>query len=111
MPPTPTPQPLTIGIDARAATEVQAGRGRVVRELLRALTARPDPHRYLCYARTAWEEPLDRRFCWKLLQAPDPLWHVRTADAAARECDVFLSTNSYLTVMLTGLRRLRSSTT
>ena len=28
---------LTIGIDARAAAEVAAGRGRVVRELLRAL--------------------------------------------------------------------------
>jgi len=92
---------LTIGIDARAATEVGAGRGRVVRELLRALSARSDDHRFVCYARAAWEEPLDERFRWRLNRTPDPLWHVRTADAAGRECDVLLSTNSYLTVLLT----------
>ena len=91
---------LTIGIDARAATEVTAGRGRVVRELLRALAARSDDHRYLCYARTPWEEPLDERFRWMLIGAGDPLWHVQAADSAARRCDAFLSTNSYLTVIL-----------
>jgi glycosyltransferase involved in cell wall biosynthesis len=35
-----------------------------------------------------------------LLASPDPLWHFRTARAASRECDVFLSTNSYLTAWL-----------
>ena len=97
----PSPAPLTIGIDARAATEVAAGRGRVVRELLRALSARLDDHRYLCYARAEWDEPLDERFRWRLSPAPDPWWHLRTADSASRQCDVFLSTNSYLTVLLT----------
>ncbi len=92
---------LTIGIDARAATEVPAGRGRVVRELLRALAQRDDPHRYLCYARERWPEPLDERFEWRLIGARDPLWHLRAAAAASRECDVFLATNSYLTVILT----------
>ena len=49
-------RPLTIGIDARAAAEVPAGRGRVVRELLRALAARPeDSHHYVLYARRAWD--------------------------------------------------------
>lgn len=88
-----------VGIDARAATEVPAGRGRVVRELLRALAARePDGHRYVLYARRAWQgAELDERFRWHLLDARDPLWHVLTARAANRECDVFLSTNSYLT--------------
>ncbi|HWF25464.1 MAG TPA: glycosyltransferase family 1 protein [Solirubrobacteraceae bacterium] len=93
-------RPLTIGIDARAATEVVAGRGRVVRELLRAFAARDDPHRYRCYARTRWPEPLDRRFAWELIEARDPIWHARAAVASSRECDVFLSTNSYLTVGL-----------
>lgn len=79
---------------------MKAGRGRVVRELLRALAARPEPHQYVCYARTRWEEPLDARFRWKLIPTPDPLWHVRVADAVARECDVFLATNSYLTAIL-----------
>lgn len=94
------PRSLTIGIDARAAAEVPAGRGRVVRELLRALAASPDDsHRYVLYAREAWEElELDERFAWHMIDAGDPWWHVLAAIAANRECDVFLSTNSYLTV-------------
>ncbi|HXC46305.1 MAG TPA: glycosyltransferase, partial [Solirubrobacteraceae bacterium] len=96
-----SPPPLTIGIDARAATEVPAGRGRVVRELLRALSERAeDGSRYLLYARTPWkEQPLDTRFRWRLIGVRDPLWHIRAARAANRECDVFLSTNSYLTTL------------
>jgi glycosyltransferase involved in cell wall biosynthesis len=95
--------PLTIGIDARAAVEVPAGRGRVVRELLRALAAREDErYRYVLYARSAWEEqPLDERFSWHLIGARDPWWHALTARAANRECDVFLSSNSYLTTLFT----------
>jgi glycosyltransferase involved in cell wall biosynthesis len=96
-----TERPLTIGVDARAATEVKAGRGRVVRELLRAFAQRDDPHSYRCYARERWQEPLDERFRWELIAARDPIWHARTAAAANRDCDVFLSSNSYLTVALT----------
>ncbi|HEU0250105.1 MAG TPA: glycosyltransferase family 1 protein [Solirubrobacteraceae bacterium] len=89
---------VTIGIDARAAVEVQAGRGRLVRELLRALAERDDPHHYLLYARQPWLElQTDERFAWHLINARDPWWHMRTARAANRECDVFLSSNSYLT--------------
>jgi glycosyltransferase involved in cell wall biosynthesis len=90
---------LTIGVDARAAAEVPAGRGRVVRELLRALAARSeDEHRYVLYARSVWSEvQLDERFCWRTIAARDPWWHLRAALAANRECDVFLSSNSYLT--------------
>ena len=88
---------MRIGVDARAATEEPAGRGRYVRELLRALAQRKDPHNFVLYAREPWDEPLGDRFGWRSIQAPDPLWHVRAARAANRECDVFLSTNSYLT--------------
>jgi alpha-1,3-rhamnosyl/mannosyltransferase len=89
---------LTIGIDARAAVEVKAGRGRLVRELLHALAEREDPHRYLLYARSSWPElQADGRFDWRIITARDPWWHLRTARLADRECDAFLSTNSYLT--------------
>ncbi|HTR88921.1 MAG TPA: glycosyltransferase family 1 protein [Solirubrobacteraceae bacterium] len=100
--PEASPEPLTIGIDARAAVEVPAGRGRVVRELLRALAARaPDGHRYVLYARERWHEgDLDDRFTWRTIAARDPWWHLRAALAANGECDVFLSSNSYLTVSL-----------
>jgi glycosyltransferase involved in cell wall biosynthesis len=91
---------MRIGIDARAAVEVAAGRGRFVRELLKALSHRDDEASYLCYARDRWDEPLDRRFQWRLIGSSDPWWHVRTARAASRECDVFLSTNSYLTTWM-----------
>ncbi len=90
---------MTIGIDARAAAEVPAGRGRVVRELLRALSKREDDgRRYVLYARETWTpEEFDGRFRWRLIDAGDPWWHVRAARAANRECEVFLSSNSYLT--------------
>ena len=89
---------MRIGIDARAASEVTAGRGRYVRELLRNLSDLNSGHTFLLYARTRWEEVrLDDRFRWRLIQAWDPLWHLRAARAANRECDVYLSTNSYLT--------------
>ena len=94
------PAPV-IGIDARAATEEGAGRGRVVRELLRTLSARPGSgHRFILFARERWSgAELDGRFSWRLISARDPWWHVRTAWAASRSCDVFLSSNSYLTVL------------
>ncbi|MCW3028377.1 MAG: glycosyltransferase family 4 protein [Solirubrobacterales bacterium] len=91
---------LSIGIDARAAVEVAAGRGRFVRETLAALSRRDDDVRYLCYARSRWGEELDDRFEWRLIDARDPAWHLLTARAANRECDVFLSTNSYLTTWM-----------
>jgi len=94
-PATPT-GPLRIGIDARAAAEVPAGRGRVVRELLRELAVRDDATRYRLYARTAWGS-LDERFEWVLIPHNDPWWNLAASRRASRECDVFLSSNSYLT--------------
>ena len=93
-------RPLRIGIDARAATEVAAGQGRVARELLRALGERADGHSYRCYGRRPWGE-LDGRFEWRLVGLRDPLWHLRVAELASRECDVFLATNSFLTACFT----------
>jgi glycosyltransferase involved in cell wall biosynthesis len=91
---------VRIGIDARAAAEVPAGRGRFVRELLTALAARDDDHRYVLYAREPWGE-LDERFCWELVETADPLWNVRVGLTAHRESDVFFSINSYLTAWFT----------
>ncbi|HET8673605.1 MAG TPA: glycosyltransferase family 1 protein [Thermoleophilaceae bacterium] len=90
---------MVIGVDARAAAEVPAGRGRVVRELLEALARLPGEHSFALFCRRPAEElELDGRFRWHAIDAPDPLWHLRAALAANRSCAVFLSTNSYLTV-------------
>ena len=95
--------PLTIAIDARAAAEVPAGRGRVVRELLAALRDRDEDHRYelLCREPGPVEGGLDERFSWVPIARPDPLWHVLAARHANRHADVLLSTNSYLTAWFT----------
>lgn len=92
---------MILGLDARAAAEVPAGRGRYVRELLAALAERDDDHRYMLYARQRWDAPLDERFRWSLAAAPDPAWHLVAAERASRRCDAFLSTNSYLTAWFT----------
>jgi glycosyltransferase involved in cell wall biosynthesis len=91
---------VTFGIDARAAAEEGAGGGRVVRELLRALAARDDGHRYLLYTRERWEEELGPRLEWRVGPRRDGVWHVWAARTASRECDAYLSTNSYLTAAL-----------
>lgn len=95
---------MTIGIDARAAAEVPAGRGRYVRELLRALAAIPEARdvRFELWARTAWEDPaLDDRFIWRLIGMRDPFWNVAAGLRAGRSADAFLSSNSYLTAWFT----------
>ena len=84
---------MRIGIDARAAAEVPAGRGRYVRELLRALARRDDGHEYVLSGRTRWEEV---PFEWRVVARPDPLWSLAAGRAAGRDCDVVLATNSYL---------------
>jgi glycosyltransferase involved in cell wall biosynthesis len=93
---------VIVGIDARAATEVPAGRGRVVRELLSALDSMQTGNRFLLYCRQPWQEAgLGDSFEWVSVPAPDPLWHALAGLRAGRQCDVFLSTNSYLTASLT----------
>jgi glycosyltransferase involved in cell wall biosynthesis len=89
---------MRIGIDARAAVEVKAGRGTLVRELLRSLNTSDVAHEFVLAARERWEEPLDERFSWWLDGAADPWWNVKAGASAHRRCDVFVSTNSYLTV-------------
>ncbi len=91
----------TFGIDARAAAEVPAGRGRVVREVLTALARLDGDERWLLYCREPAELELDERFEWRVVGLPDPLWHVDVARRASRECAAFLSTNSYLTAWFT----------
>lgn len=91
----------TFGIDARAAAEVPAGRGRVVRETLTALALLDGDDRYLLYCREPAALDLDERFAWCRVPLPDPLWHLETARRASRDCAAFLSSNSYLTAWFT----------
>jgi glycosyltransferase involved in cell wall biosynthesis len=80
---------------------VRAGRGRVVREVLSALARLDRGERYILYCREPADLQLDDRFTWRRVGRPDPLWHLVVAHTASRECDAFLSTNSYLTTWAT----------
>ena len=83
---------MRIGVDARAAAEVPAGRGRYVRELLRALAAASD-HEVIAYAREPWDGA-PAAVTWRLIGAARSALESRAARAANRECDVFLATNT-----------------
>lgn len=88
---------LRIGIDARPAAEVPAGRGRYVRELVRHLGELDTPHDFVLYARRPWPEAeLHGGFRWRLIGGQSHLWPLIAARRVNRECDVFLSTVSYL---------------
>jgi glycosyltransferase involved in cell wall biosynthesis len=94
---------LRIGIDARAAAEVPAGRGRYVRELLRQLASIDCAHTFLLYARTPWHDPAlegGARLSWRIVPAGEPQWSALAALRASRECDAVLATNSYLLAAL-----------
>ena len=92
---------MRVGIDARAAAEERGGRGTMVRELLLALSRLEGPHTYELVARRRWAAPLGDSFRWRLLERPDPWWNLEAGMRAHRHCDVFLSTNSYLTAWFT----------
>jgi glycosyltransferase involved in cell wall biosynthesis len=92
---------VVVGLDARAASEVPAGRGRVLRELLLALDAIDAPHSFELHCREPWREAdLAERFTWVETDLPDPIWHAAVALRASRTCDAFVSTNSYLTAWM-----------
>jgi glycosyltransferase involved in cell wall biosynthesis len=92
---------LRVGLDARAAAEVPAGRGRYVRELSRALLELDAGVELVLYGRRAWALEGAR---WRLVRTPDPLWPAHAGLLAARECDVVLATNSFLMAAAAGPR-------
>ena len=92
---------LPFGVDARAAAEVPAGRGRYVRELIAALAADDGQERYRLYARERHRDDLPDRFEWDLSRRRDPVWHLATARRASAATRAYLSTNSYLTAWAT----------
>jgi alpha-1,3-rhamnosyl/mannosyltransferase len=104
---------VRIGVDARAASEVPAGRGRLMRELLRGFAELDAPHEFRLYARKQWADAPSAStagtaskdgpaFEWRIQGGPAPLWAIRAGRAAGRENDVVFATSSYL---LTGFTR------
>ena len=98
----PAAIPLRIAIEAWAAVEVQAGRGRYVRELLRALAKLPGDHEFVLLCRTPGEN-LGPRMRWRVVPGSGARWLARAARVASREADVLFAPTSYA---LTGLVRV-----
>jgi alpha-1,3-rhamnosyl/mannosyltransferase len=87
---------VRIALDARAAVEVPAGRGRYVRELIRGLSRIDADHEYLLYARERWTEAsLDQRFRWRLIGAPGLSWPLVVGRDMSRSGEVALACTSY----------------
>lgn len=87
---------MRLAIDARAAAEVPAGRGRYVRELLRGLSRLDADHEYLLYARERWDEgELDGRFCWRTISAPGLSWPLVAGRSMSHDAQVALACTSY----------------
>jgi glycosyltransferase involved in cell wall biosynthesis len=96
---------VRIAVEAWAAAEVAAGRGRYVRELLRALAALDTGHEWLLLTREPWEELPGMR--WVRIPWKGPVWQARAA-AAARGADLLWATTSYA---LTGLSPVPAAAT
>jgi glycosyltransferase involved in cell wall biosynthesis len=83
---------MRIAVEAWAAAEVPAGRGRYLRELLRAIAALETEHEIVLLGREPWEEV---PFEWRL--GPARPWEVARA---ARGFDVLFAPTSYLACAL-----------
>ena len=73
----------------------------MARELLRALAGRDDPTATAATRARAGTSVGTSASSGGWSGLRDPWWHARVAALASRECDVFLSTNSFVTACLT----------
>jgi glycosyltransferase involved in cell wall biosynthesis len=88
---------MRIAVEAWAAQEVPAGRGRYVRELLRAIRALdPEDLELVLLCREPWPGlDLGPRMRWRPVPGTGPVWTARAARVARAEADVLLATTSY----------------
>jgi alpha-1,3-rhamnosyl/mannosyltransferase len=87
---------VRIAIDARAAADVPAGRGRYVRELLNGLARLDADHEFLLYAARPWTEGrLDERFRWQQVSAPGVAWPISAGRRMSAQAQVGLACTSY----------------
>ena len=87
---------MKIAIDARAAAETAAGRGRYVRELIAGFARMDADHEFTLLARERWgEAALDRRFTWRTFSAPGLLWPLLAGVRMSASADVGLACTSY----------------
>jgi alpha-1,3-rhamnosyl/mannosyltransferase len=82
---------VRIAVEAWAAAGVPGGRGRYVRELLRALAEVDAEHEWLLLCREPWID-LGPRMRWRTVRGP---WLPGATLAAGREADALVATTSY----------------
>ncbi len=87
---------MRIAIDARAAAEVPAGLGRLVRELLKGFSRLDADHEFLLFARQPWSEVLGERFAWRSFHAPGLAWPLLAGVRMSASADVGLACTSYV---------------
>ncbi len=84
---------MRIAVEAWAAAEVPAGRGRYVREVLRAVAALDSGHEWILLCREPWDDLPGMR--WRVVPGRGPLWQAAAGVVASREADLLLAPTSY----------------
>lgn len=84
-----------IGVDARALT-TNAGRGRILKELLPAVIEQLEGDKLILYGSTGDVAPDLPPGRWSFSVPGRRAWHVATAARASRSADVLFSANTYI---------------
>ncbi len=88
---------MVIGVDVREAEGEPAGKGRVVRELAERLPGKMRGDQFVFYAKKRFPLKTAKNVTWREVGGQSLLWHRNVAKQANRDCDVYLSTTSYVT--------------
>lgn len=88
---------MRIGLDVREAEGQPAGKGRVVRELAQVLPTVMPKDEFVFYAKKRFPLETPANVTWREVGGKSVLWHRNVAKRANKECDVYLSTTSYVT--------------
>ena len=88
---------MRIGIDVREAEGQPAGKGRVVRELAEYLPKQLKNDEFVFYTKQRFPLETAPNVTWQEVGGKSVLWHRNVAKRANRECDVYLSSTSYVT--------------
>lgn len=88
---------MRIGVDVREAEGQLAGKGQVARELAEYLPKQMPGDEFVFYAKKKFPLKTAPNVTWQEVGGKSVLWHRNVAKQANKQCDVYLSTTSYVT--------------
>lgn len=88
---------MRIGLDVREAEGQPAGKGRVVRELAQLLPKVMKKDEFVFFTKKRFPLETSQNVTWREVGGKSVLWHRNVAKQANKNCDVYLSSTSYVT--------------